>query len=107
VYLLYRVREEYKRLGNFREALVQGFVKIRHALVISNGALILGCWSLALIPLYIGYVGFGMGLVLLLCFVFSGIISPILWNWLGERIVVGRVEVEPGAGEERVASAAH
>jgi predicted RND superfamily exporter protein len=92
VYLLYRVREEYAKLGNFREALVQAFVKIRRALMVSNGALILGCWSLALIPLYIGYVGFGMGLVLLLCFVFSGVIAPILWAWLGERIVVGKVD---------------
>ena len=32
VYLLYRVREEYLRLHDFREALVQGYVKIRRAL---------------------------------------------------------------------------
>ena len=98
VYLLYRVREEYLKCGNFREALVQGFVKIRRALMVSNGALILGCWSLALIPLYSGYVGFGMGLVLLLCFVFSGVLSPIMWAWLGEKIVVGSVDPESGNG---------
>ena len=92
------MREEYLKCGNFREALVQGFVKIRRALMVSNGALILGCWSLALIPLYSGYVGFGMGLVLLLCFVFSGILSPIMWAWLGEKIVVGRVDPESGKG---------
>ena len=92
VYLLYRVREEYARLRNFREALVQGFVKIRRALIVSNDALIHGCWALAPIPLYIGYVGFGMGLVLLLCFVFSGIISPILWAWFGERTVIGKAD---------------
>lgn len=97
VYLLYRVREEYQKVGNFREALVQAFVKIRRALTVSNGALILGCWSLALIPLYVGYVGFGMGLVLLLCFIFSGIISPILWSWLGERIVVGKADLAAAA----------
>ncbi len=97
VYLLYRVREEFQRVGNFREALVQAFVKIRRALIVSNGALILGCWALAPIPLYVGYVGFGMGLVLLLCFVLSGIISPILWSWFGERTVIGRVESEEGA----------
>jgi predicted RND superfamily exporter protein len=92
VYLLYRVREEFQRIGNFREALVQAFVKIRRALIVSNGALILGCWALAPIPLYVGYVGFGMGLVLLLCFVFSGIISPILWGWFGEGTVIGKAE---------------
>lgn len=96
VYLLYRVREEYLHCRNFREALVLGFVKIRHALMISNGALIFGCWALAPIPLYVGYVGFGMGLVLLMCFVFSGIISPILWNWLGQKTVVGKIEAIAG-----------
>ena len=100
VYLLYRVREEFQRVGNFREALVQAFVKIRRALIVSNGALILGCWALAPIPLYVGYVGFGMGLVLLLCFVLSGIISPILWSWFGERTVIGRVESEEGAASQ-------
>ncbi len=96
VYLLYRVREEFQKIGDFREALVQAFVKIRRALIVSNGALILGCWALAPIPLYVGYVGFGMGLVLLLCFVFSGIISPILWGWFGEGTVIGKAE--PGHG---------
>ncbi len=94
VYLLYRVREEFQRIGNFREALVQAFVKIRRALIVSNGALILGCWALAPIPLYVGYVGFGMGLVLLLCFVFSGIISPILWGWFGEGTVIGKEQLD-------------
>jgi len=90
VYLLYRVREEYERLHDFREALIQGFVKIRRALVVSNGALILGCWVLAPIPLYVGYVGFGMGLVIALCFAMSGVISPIMWSWFGNRVVIGR-----------------
>lgn len=101
VYLLYRVREEYLKLRDFKEALVQGFVKIRRALMVSNGALILGCWALAPIPLYIGYVGFGMGLVLLMCFVFSGVISPILWYWLGEKIVVGKIEAMSAEEVER------
>lgn len=89
VYLLYRVREEFARLRDFREALVQGYVKIRRALLVSNGALIFGCWALIPVPLYIGYVGFGMGLVLLSCFIMSAILSPILWNWFGERAVIG------------------
>jgi predicted RND superfamily exporter protein len=90
VYLLYRVREEYLRLHDFREALVQGYVKIRRALLVSNGALILGCWVLAPIPLYIGYVGFGMGLVLALCFVTSAVVSPIVWSWFGGRTIIGK-----------------
>jgi uncharacterized protein len=88
VYLLFRVREEYMVLQDFREALVQGYVKIRRALLVSNGSLILGCWALIPVPLYIGYVGFGMGLVLLLCFVMSAILSPILWSWFGRSVVV-------------------
>ena len=104
VYLLYRVREEYLRLHDFREALVQGYVKIRRALLVSNGALILGCWVLAPIPLYIGYVGFGMGLVLALCFITSAVVSPIVWSWFGGRTIIGktgttmklqRAEMEP------------
>jgi len=87
VYLLFRVREEYAKLGNFRESLVHGYVKIRRALVVSNGALILGCWALTPVPLYIGYVGFGMGLVLFWCFLMSAVLSPILWAWFGEAVV--------------------
>jgi predicted RND superfamily exporter protein len=92
VYLLFRVREEFERLGDFRESLVQGYVKIRRALMVSNGALILGCWALVPIPLYIGYVGFGMGIVLLICFVSSAVLSPVLWAWFGERVVSGKSE---------------
>src|SRR5208337_575573 len=107
VYLLYRVREEYERLRDFREALIQGFVKIRRALVVSNGALILGCWVLAPIPLYVGYVGFGMGLVIALCFVMSGVISPILWSWFGNKVVIGRTAAVTNSKPslERVATA--
>jgi predicted RND superfamily exporter protein len=90
VYLLYRIREEYERLGDFKESLIQGFVKIMKALLVSNGALILGCWVLVPIPLYVGYVGFGMGLVLAACFVMSAVISPILWSWMGKRVIIGR-----------------
>ena len=67
-------------------------MKIRRALIVSNGALILGCWALAPISLYVGYVGFGMGLVLLLCFVSGGTISPILWGCFGAGTVIGKVE---------------
>ncbi len=103
VYLLFRVREEYARLGNFRESLVQGYVKIRRALVVSNGALILGCWALIPVPLYIGYVGFGMGLVLFWCFLMSAVLSPLLWAWFGEEVVTG-TEFKRGITEQVTAS---
>lgn len=89
VYLLFRVREEYRTLGDFKESLIRAYVNIRRALVVSNGALILGCMILAPVPLYIGYVGFGMGVVLLVCFLMSAILSPILWSWFGSRAVAG------------------
>ncbi len=89
VYLLFRVREEYRTLGDFKESLIRAYVNIRRALVVSNGALIFGCMILAPVPLYIGYVGFGMGVVLLVCFLMSAILSPILWSWFGRRAVAG------------------
>jgi predicted RND superfamily exporter protein len=87
VYLLFRVREEYRRFGDFKEALIRAYVDIRRALVVSNGALIVGCMVLTPVPLYIGYVGFGMGVVLAVCFVMSAVMSPILWSWFGRRAV--------------------
>jgi predicted RND superfamily exporter protein len=102
VYLLYRVREEYLRLHNFREALVQGYVKIRRALLVSNGALILGCWVLAPIPLYIGYVGFGMGLVLAMCFITSAVVSPIVWSWFGGSTIIGSADTAAQPEEDQL-----
>ncbi|MGD9764671.1 MAG: RND family transporter [Candidatus Binatia bacterium] len=81
VYLLYRVREEYAKNPDFREAFIQGFVKIRRALVVSNVALIIGCWALIPTPLYLGSIGFGMGLILLICFVFSSV-AAVFWTLL-------------------------
>jgi len=31
-----------------------------------------------------------MGLVIVLCFAMSGVISPILWSWFGNKVVIGR-----------------
>ncbi len=92
-------------MDDFRESLIKGFVKIRKALLVSNGALILGCWVLASIPLYVGYVGFGMGLVLTACVVMSGVISPIMWSWFGKKMVIGRT-IAPTHGEVPVELAA-
>jgi hypothetical protein len=41
--------------------------------------------------LYIGYVGFGMGVVLIVCFIMSAVMSPILWAWLGESAISGAI----------------
>jgi predicted RND superfamily exporter protein len=79
VYLLYRFTEEYATLGDFDEALIQSFTKIRRALVTSNLALIVGCWALIPIALYVGTVGFGMGLILALCFILGYFATPALW----------------------------
>jgi predicted RND superfamily exporter protein len=87
LYLLGRFREEYQRHGNFQEALKQGFIAVREALTYSYMGLIAGCWVLIPIPLYVGYVGFGMGLVLVVCFLCSFIISPFLWSILRPKFL--------------------
>ena len=102
VYLLYRFREELLAGQPFGEALVSSFTLIRRALVASNAALILGCWSLVPIPLYVGYVGFGMGLILLLTFVASFIASPVLWAMLRPAFLLRGVP-DTAAAEARVA----
>jgi predicted RND superfamily exporter protein len=104
VYLLFRVREEYRPLGDFKEALIRAYVHIRRALVVSNSALIFGCMILTPVPLYIGYVGFGMGVVLLVCFLMSAVMSPILWCCFGKRAVAGPIsEIAPAiASKESV-----
>ncbi len=79
VYLLFRFREEYATLGDFNEALIQSFTKIRRALITSNLALIIGCWALIPISLYVGTVGFGMGLIVALCFLLGYFVTPVLW----------------------------
>ena len=87
IYLLYRFREEFARLKDFKEALVVAFTKIRKGLIFSHLALIVGLMILTPIPLYIGSVGFCMGLIVLICFIMSFIISPILWSVLKPRFL--------------------
>ncbi len=90
LYLLGRFREEYQRHGNFQEALKQGFIAVREALTYSYLGLIAGCWVLIPIPLYVGYLGFGMGLILVVCFLCSFIISPFLWSILRPKFLLPR-----------------
>jgi len=99
VYLLYRFREELLAGRPFGEALVSGFTLIRRALVASNAALILGCWALVPIPLYVGYVGFGMGLILLLTFLVSFVASPVLWAMLRPAFLLRGIAETATEGE--------
>jgi hypothetical protein len=87
LYLLGRFREEYQQHGNFQEALKQGFIAVREALTYSYLGLIAGCWILIPIPLYVGYLGFGMGLILVVCFLCSFVISPFLWSILRPKFL--------------------
>jgi predicted RND superfamily exporter protein len=97
LYLLGRFREEYQKHGDFRAALKQGFISVREALTFSYLGLIAGCWVLIPIPLYVGYMGYGMGMILLVCFVCSFIISPFLWSLLQPKFLVRGLERTPEA----------
>lgn len=94
LYLLGRFREEYRKHGDFRLALKQGFISVREALTFSYLGLIAGCWVLVPIPLYVGYMGYGMGMILLVCFVCSFIISPFLWSLLEPKFLLRGIEKE-------------
>ena len=92
LYLLGRFREEYQQHGDFQEALKRGFIAVREAITYSCLGLIAGCWILIPIPLYVGYVGFGMGLILIVCFLCSFIISPYLWSLLQPKFLIRGIE---------------
>lgn len=106
LYLLGRFREEYRKHGNFRPALKQGFIAVREALTFSYLGLIAGCWVLIPIPLYVGYMGYGMGLILLVCFLCSFIISPFLWSLLQPKFLLRGIHVESQAEPAVAATAA-
>lgn len=90
VYCLYRFREEIAKGGStWEQALISSFVYIFRPLAASNAALILGCWALVPIPLYLGYVGFGMGLILLLTSLMSFVLLPLLWSVIRPRGLAG------------------
>jgi predicted RND superfamily exporter protein len=104
LYLLGRFREEYRKHGNFRLALKRGFISVREALTFSYLGLIAGCWVLIPIPLYVGYMGYGMGMILLVCFVCSFIISPFLWSLLQPKFLIRGLE--PGVEQDKAISSA-
>jgi len=89
IYLLYRFREEFARLKNFKEAFIVSFSRIRKALIFSHLSLILGCCALIPIPLYVGYVGYAMATILLICFLVSFIIPPFMWTLFKPRFIMG------------------
>jgi len=103
LYLLGRFREEYQQHGDFQEALKQGFIAVREALTYSYLGLIAGCWILIPIPLYVGYLGFGMGLILIVCFLCSFIISPFLWSILRPKFLFPKDVVLVGSKSQRAA----
>ena len=103
LYLLGRFREEYQQHGDFQEALKQGFIAVREALTYSYLGLIAGCWILIPIPLYVGYLGFGMGLILIVCFLCSFVISPFLWSILRPKFLFPKDVVLVGSKSQRAA----
>lgn len=88
IYFLYRFREEYAKSKEFRTSLISAFTKILSAIIFSNAALILASWSLIPIPLYVGYVGFSMGMVLLISFCTNVIICPFLWSLVRPKFLL-------------------
>lgn len=87
VYLLYRFREEYPKHGDFRKALFDAFTLVREPLVFSFTALFAGCLAVSGVPLYVGYVGFSMALVLLTTFLFSFFVAPVMWSVLQPKFL--------------------
>ena len=82
VYLLYRFREEYPRDKDFKRALFEAFTLVREPLIFSFSALFIGCLAVSIVPLYVGYVGFSMALILLTTFLLSFFVAPVVWSLL-------------------------
>ena len=80
VYLLYRFREEFTKDGNFKRALFDAFTLVREPLIFSFTALFTGCLAVSIVPLYVGYVGFSMALILLTTFLLSFFAAPVVWS---------------------------
>jgi len=87
VYLLYRFREEYPKDGDFHRALFDAFTLVREPLIFSFTALFAGCLAVSIVPLYVGYVGFSMALILLATFLFSFFAAPVVWSLIQPRFL--------------------
>jgi predicted RND superfamily exporter protein len=100
VYLLYRFREEYPKHRDFRRALLDAFTLVREPLVFSFVALFAGCLAVSGVPLYVGYVGFSMALVLLTTFLFSFFVAPVVWSVLQPKFLTRGLDCdEPPAAK--------
>jgi predicted RND superfamily exporter protein len=94
VYLLYRFREEYPRDRDFHRALFDAFTLVREPLIFSFGALFAGCLAVSIVPLYVGYVGFSMALILLATFLLSFFAAPVVWSLVEPRFLTRGLEGE-------------
>lgn len=98
VYLLYRFREEYQKDLNFHRAMFDAFTLVREPLIFSFAALFAGCLAVSTVPLYVGYVGFSMALILLTTFLLSFFAAPVVWSMVQPRFLTRGIEQSPGIG---------
>ena len=98
VYLLYRFREEFTKDGNFKRALFDAFTLVREPLIFSFTALFIGCLAVSIVPLYVGYVGFSMALILLTTFLFSFFAAPVVWSMLRPGFLTRGLDLEDRGG---------
>lgn len=96
VYLLFRFREEYPKDRNFHRALFDAFTLVREPLVFSFTALFAGCLAVSIVPLYVGYVGFSMALILFTTFMLSFFAAPVVWSMIKPRFLTRGLEAEDG-----------
>ena len=87
VYLLFRFREEYPKDRDFHRALFDAFTLVREPLIFSFTALFAGCLAVSVVPLYVGYVGFSMALILLVTFMLSFFAAPVVWSMMQPRFL--------------------
>ncbi len=97
VYLLYRFREEFPKDRDFHRALFDAFTLVREPLIFSFTALFAGCLAVSIVPLYVGYVGFSMALILLATFLLSFFVAPVVWSLMRPRFLTRGLEEDSGA----------
>ncbi len=98
VYLLYRFREEYAKDFDFHRAMFDAFTLVREPLIFSFAALFAGCLAVSTVPLYVGYVGFSMALILLTTFLLSFFAAPVVWSMLQPRFLTRGIVKNQGIG---------
>lgn len=96
VYLLYRFREEYVKDRDFQRALFDAFTLVREPLIFSFTALFAGCLAVSVVPLYVGYVGFSMALILLTTFLLSFFAAPVVWSMMQPKFLTRGLETKEG-----------